>query len=115
MSAFDRPILAIGMPRSGTTWIGKILDSHPRTLYRHEPDTWRRLDTIPLFPAPSARLIGRSHRSTRVHCFTSGDESGPCLREATGFCKGLRKSLGGQSLCFAVFHSEGIGQGGPCD
>jgi hypothetical protein len=49
MADLDRPIFAIGMPRSGTTWIGKILDSHPRTLYRHEPDTWRRLDLIPLF------------------------------------------------------------------
>jgi hypothetical protein len=53
MSAFDRPIIAIGMPRSGTTWIGKILDSHPLTLYRHEPDTWQRLDPIPLFPLPA--------------------------------------------------------------
>lgn len=32
-------IWAVGMPRSGTSWIGKILDSHPDTLYRHEPDT----------------------------------------------------------------------------
>jgi hypothetical protein len=49
---FDRPILALGMPRSGTTWLGKILDSHPETLYRHEPDTWRRLDAVPLFASP---------------------------------------------------------------
>ncbi len=41
------------MPRSGTTWLGKILDSHPETLYRHEPDTWRRLDTVPLFASPA--------------------------------------------------------------
>lgn len=52
---FDRPILALGMPRSGTTWLGKILDSHPQTLYRHEPDTWRRLDTVPLFASPARR------------------------------------------------------------
>jgi Sulfotransferase family len=32
-------ILAFGMPRSGTTWCGKIFDSHPDTIYRHEPDT----------------------------------------------------------------------------
>jgi hypothetical protein len=42
------------MPRSGTTWLGKILDSHPQTLYRHEPDTWRRLDAVPLFASPAA-------------------------------------------------------------
>jgi len=28
----------IGAPRSGTTWLGKIFDSNPRVLYRHEPD-----------------------------------------------------------------------------
>ncbi len=43
-------ILLFGLPRSGTTWVGKILDSHPRTLYRHEPDSWRRIDA-PLAPS----------------------------------------------------------------
>lgn len=32
------PILIIGVPRSGTSWLGKIFDSHPWVLYRHEPD-----------------------------------------------------------------------------
>jgi hypothetical protein len=31
-------ILIVGAPRSGTTWLAKILDSHPDTIYRHEPD-----------------------------------------------------------------------------
>src|SRR5690606_26486931 len=48
------PILLFGMPRSGTTWIGKIFDSHPDTLYRHEPDSWGRLNAIPLM-APVER------------------------------------------------------------
>lgn len=42
-------ILLFGMPRSGTTWVGKIFDSHPQTLYRHEPDTWKRLQ-MPRYP-----------------------------------------------------------------
>lgn len=37
-SLADRAILVSGSPRSGTTWLAKILDSHPDTLYRHEPD-----------------------------------------------------------------------------
>ena len=37
--AVPRPILLFGMPRSGTTWLGKILDSHPDTYYLHEPDS----------------------------------------------------------------------------
>lgn len=37
----DQPpklLLLFGTPRSGTTWLGKIFDSHPLTLYKHEPD-----------------------------------------------------------------------------
>lgn len=41
-------ILLFGMPRSGTTWIGKIFDSHESVYYRHEPDTWKSLPDIPL-------------------------------------------------------------------
>ncbi|NOX92740.1 MAG: sulfotransferase, partial [Gammaproteobacteria bacterium] len=43
-------ILLFGMPRSGTTWLGKVLDSHPNTLYRHEPDSKGRLADMPLLP-----------------------------------------------------------------
>lgn len=43
------PILLFGMPRSGTTWLGKIFDSHPDTLYRHEPDSGNTLRALPLF------------------------------------------------------------------
>jgi hypothetical protein len=57
---FDRPILALGMPRSGTTWLGKILDSHPETLYRHEPDTWQRIGALPLFAPAEATAETRA-------------------------------------------------------
>ena len=53
MSADQPIILAFGLPRSGTTWVGKILDSHPNTLYRHEPDSWIRLETDPVVAADS--------------------------------------------------------------
>lgn len=35
----EQVILLLGAPRSGTTWLAKIFDSHPDVLYRHEPDT----------------------------------------------------------------------------
>lgn len=38
MPLTDDPILLLGAQRSGTSWLGKIFDSHPDVLYRHEPD-----------------------------------------------------------------------------
>jgi len=35
----NSPIMCVGMPRSGTTWIAKIIDSHPQIYYNHEPDS----------------------------------------------------------------------------
>jgi hypothetical protein len=31
-------IFVVGSPRSGTTWLAQVFDSHPTILYRHEPD-----------------------------------------------------------------------------
>ena len=44
--------LLCGMPRSGTTWIGKVFDSHPDTLYRHEPDSIFGISGLPLVADP---------------------------------------------------------------
>ncbi len=41
------PILILGAPRSGTTWLAKIVDSHPGVLYRHEPDEIHPATTLP--------------------------------------------------------------------
>jgi len=38
LSAAKGLLLIAGSPRSGTTWMAKIFDSHPQVLYRHEPD-----------------------------------------------------------------------------
>lgn len=46
------PIFIFGLPRSGTSWVGKILDSHPLVLYRHEPDTVIRDRDSPAYCPP---------------------------------------------------------------
>jgi hypothetical protein len=37
----------LGAPRSGTTWLGKIFDSHPDVLFRNEPDEEQRSELLP--------------------------------------------------------------------
>jgi hypothetical protein len=49
-------ILLFGMPRSGTSWVGKIFDSHPSTIYRHEPDARNALRGVPLLPSRSEMI-----------------------------------------------------------
>jgi Sulfotransferase family len=39
-------ILIVGAPRSGTSWLGKIFDSHPDVLYRFEPDWFDSDETV---------------------------------------------------------------------
>lgn len=56
-------LLVVGMARSGTSWIGKIFDSHPLTLYKHEPD--RVFPGVPLAP----RLEEAEHFGTPVRRF----------------------------------------------
>ena len=47
----------IGLPRSGTTWVGKICDSCPDTLYLHEPDYAKRLPCVPYVAAVEERKV----------------------------------------------------------
>jgi hypothetical protein len=44
--------LILGCQRSGTTWLAKIIDSHPDVLYRHEPD-----EALPAPPSVDAAAL----------------------------------------------------------
>ena len=67
-------LLVFGAARSGTSWIGKIFDSHPLTLYKHEPD--RVLPGVPMAPgldqverlvAPVRQFCARLPELDRTH------------------------------------------------
>ncbi len=58
------PLLFIfGAPRSGTSWLAKIFDSHPDVIYRHEPDSQVRHADIPYLCSAddNERLRGAAH------------------------------------------------------
>lgn len=42
-------ILILGEPRSGTSWLAKMFDSHPDVIYRHEPDISYRPTSLPAY------------------------------------------------------------------
>ena len=99
------PILLFGMPRSGTTWLGKIFDSHPAVLYRHEPDTWQRLSDVPIVAGRATSPI----HAARLQAFV---ESLPAIR-ADRVCgkrpvsEIVRDAIGGAPLCDSVDAVQG--------
>jgi hypothetical protein len=60
--AAERVVMLFGLPRSGTTWLAKVFDSHPDVLYRHEPDTVWRGKHLPVWPpaAPPPALLAET-------------------------------------------------------
>lgn len=91
-------ILVFGLPRSGTSWMGKIFDSHPDTLYLHEPDKHIHLRDVPmLLPAEPCQeldellrqvLANRSPGVTgKLPAFTKSYRSGArhLARNAVGY------------------------------
>jgi hypothetical protein len=67
-------ILISGLPRSGTTWLGKLFDSHPSVLYRHEPDS-----VFPLKWLPTVLTSTGEEYTARVREFMAGM---PRMRDA---------------------------------
>jgi len=59
--------MVTGSGRSGTTWLAKLLDSHPAVLYRHEPDSVMVNSDIPFMPraADVGRYVDQSERYLR--------------------------------------------------
>jgi hypothetical protein len=50
MADASKTVLIVGMGRSGTTLLAKILDSSPNVIYRHEPDFTNINTEIPFLP-----------------------------------------------------------------
>ena len=74
----DHTVLVTGAGRSGTSWLGKLLDASPRVLYKHEPDNWTyvpwfrnipsRLDDVPENDSYRDEVIWALEQSFWTHC-----------------------------------------------
>lgn len=62
-SSFERPLLILGVERSGSTWVANIVDAHPRTQLYMEPFS-PRIDVFPDFPD---RLVYVSRGNRHLH------------------------------------------------
>lgn len=98
-------IFLFGMPRSGTTWIGKIFDSHPDTLYRHEPDSWGLLNSIPLM-APVERADEYVHHIRNFCTRLPGTKLTKVAASTPIFPKSYYSSLQYQLFRLNVFASK---------
>jgi len=63
----DHILTILGAPRSGTTWLAKMLDSHPDVLYRHEPDWLLLEETRHVFATAAAEEEYR--QAIRAHFY----------------------------------------------
>jgi hypothetical protein len=95
---FDRPIFIIGAPRSGTTWVGKIFDSHPNVLYRHEPDVLIRCPSN-VDPHQALRLL---HRWSTDHSLRTNAKR-PFFRKAW---RPLPLYLMRSALCYLMLTAQ---------
>jgi hypothetical protein len=95
-------ILIAGLPRSGTSWLGKIFDSHPDTAYRSEPDNFPHLDEVP----PFADAADSMRYRTAVQAFAQGLARVNDYRHAAKpplFSKSYRSAPGYQFFRAAAF------------
>jgi hypothetical protein len=85
-------IFIFGLPRSGTTWLGKIFDSHPDILLRHEPDTVNPTNAFP-FVMHSSEIDSHLVPAKNYLLDRIQDRQLRCVSSTPYFNKSYRDSL----------------------
>lgn len=99
-------IMCLGMPRSGTTWLAKIIDSHPSVLYSHEPDSVYPLKGVPLL----CNEYFEKHKTSVVNLLKGLPyQNEKCLGKKPFFKKKYRSFFAEKSFQAAVLASKILG------
>ena len=85
-------VYIFGEPRSGTTWLAKIFDSHPDRLLRHEPDTVNPTLEFP-FIMPSNEIGQHLDQARRYLHERAQDRQLRCVSNTPYFPKNYRNSI----------------------
>lgn len=80
----NRPIIVIGAPRSGTTFLGDVLSQHPQLHYMIEPNPlWKRFVRNPSDMVPLSGNEGAATRTRESFSNALGQSGKPRLLEKT--------------------------------
>ena len=107
-----RIVFIMGFGRSGTTFLAKLLDSHPDVLYRHEPDSVLVNTEIPFVPDESdlKRYRVRARSYVESLCDVRAPKS---AGHQPIFDKSYRTAFQQRSYKVAVYLAKGIEKGIP--
>ncbi len=103
----DRGLFLFGLPRSGTTWLGKIFDSHPDTLFLHEPDTVHPTTEFP-FIVPSEEIAQHQAAARRYLLDRMADRELRCVAGTPYFDKAYRSGAAEKLRRAMMFAARGL-------
>lgn len=105
------PVLVVGSGRSGTTFLAKLLDSHPRVVYLHEPDSVLVDAELPFLPA-SDELEAYRARAGRYLERLEAVRTPKVYGHTPVFDKRYRSALGKQIFRLGVYAAKGVERAG---
>jgi len=104
-----RAAMITGVGRSGTSFLGKLLDASREVLYRHEPDISILTRSIPF--TPSADDIGNFDREARAYFAQLTHRSDERVSGSRPvFHKAFRTGLGNAAMPGWVYGAKALGK-----
>ncbi len=105
------PVLVVGSGRSGTTFLAKLLDSHPSVVYLHEPDSVLVDAELPFLPAGDELEAYRSRAGRYLERLKAVRTPKVCGHTPV-FDKRYRSVLGKQVFRLGIYAAKGAERAG---